>query len=158
MKRTRSFFSLICLAIVFSATNALRAAPTVELAAREQADAWLAVVDKGEYGEAWARSAPFFRIQISREEFVKALEKIREDLGAVEKRQLMRLFYTVRLPGSPDAHYVMIQYKTKFANREEPVVEIITPLLINSDGDPVPVVDDPLTVKADWQVAGYYIQ
>ncbi|WP_309385411.1 DUF4019 domain-containing protein [Cerasicoccus frondis] len=154
MRQAFQFLVLLCLA----ATANLHAAPIVELAARKQGDAWLAVVDRGEYGEAWARSAPFFRIQIEREEFVKSLAQIREQLGEVEKRELVRLFYTVRLPNAPEAHYVMMQYKTKFSGRDEPVLEIVTPLLIDPNGEPVPVVDDPLTAVGEWQVAGYYIQ
>ncbi|GHB97963.1 DUF4019 domain-containing protein [Cerasicoccus arenae] len=153
MKIRHLFFS--CLLLIALAAEA---APTVELAARESADKWLKIVDKGEYGEAWAWCAPFFRVQIPREEFVSALTQVRPPLETVESRELVRLFYTTTLPNAPDAHYVVIQYKTKFSGRVEPAFELVTPMLINSEGDPVGVSEDPLTTSGEWQVSGYYIQ
>lgn len=136
----------------------LPAAPTAELAAREASDGWLAIVDRYEYGEAWAWCAPFFRVQIARQDFIDALDKVRTPLGKVESRKVKRLFYTTVLPQAPSAHYVVIQYDTKFAGREEPALETVTPMLIGPDGDPVPVTDDPLTTPGEWQVSGYYIK
>lgn len=152
------FFRLLALLTALAAAHAAHAAPLVELVARKSADQWLAVVDEGNYGEAWARCAPFFRTQISREDFVKAIEMVRPPLGKVESRELLRMFYSTTLPNAPDAHYVVIQYKTKFEGRSEPVIELITPMFIGPDGEPVSVVDDPAMVEGSWQVSGYYIQ
>lgn len=148
-----------CLVLLFLAIAATaHAASTVEVAARKQVDEWLAVVDQGQYGEAWAQCAPFFRLQIPREEFSKSLAQVRDPLGAVEKRELLKIFYATTLPDAPEAHYVIVQFKTKFAGRAEPAIEIVTPMLIDPEGDPVPVIEDPLAAAGQWQVAGYYIQ
>lgn len=148
----------IFLFMVLLGATTTQAAPLVELVARQSADKWLGAVDEGKYGEAWAWCAPFFRTQIERKEFVEKLDQVRTPLGKVESRELMRMFYSTSLPNAPEAHYVVIQYKTKFAGREEPALEVITPMLINPEGDPVPVVDDPSTTKGEWQVSGYFIQ
>lgn len=147
----------VLIAALMAGTHA-HAAPLVELQGRVAADQWLKLVDQGQYGEAWAWCAPFFRAQIDREEFVKAIEQVRKPLGAVESRELAKMFYTNQLPNAPDAHYVVIQFKTKFANRAEPMIELITPMMINADGDPVTTLQDPLTTPGEWQVSGYYLQ
>jgi len=149
---------LLCLLALLSTAPLAHAAPLVELVARQSADAWLKIIDQAEYGEAWARCAPFFRVQIERDEFVKAIDQVRTPLGEVESRELLRMFYSTTLPNAPDAHYVIIQYKTKYAGRAEPVVEIITPMLIDAEGDPVPVIEDPYVTKGEWLVSGYFIQ
>ncbi|MGE9295411.1 MAG: DUF4019 domain-containing protein [Puniceicoccales bacterium] len=154
MRKTFAFLLFVAL----TAAPFAQAAPTAEIAARESADKWLKVVDAYNYGEAWAQCAPFFRVQISREELVAALEKVRTPLGKVESRELSRLFYTTTLPNAPEAHYVVVQYKTKFAGRAELAIETITPMLIAPDGDPVSVIEDPTTTPGKWEVSGYYIQ
>jgi len=148
--------SLLCLLV--STVFPAYAAPTAEIAARESAERWLKVIDAYQYGEAWARCAPFFRTQITREELIAGLEQVRTPLGAAQSRELKRLFYTTELPNAPDAHYVIVQYETKFAGRAEPVIETLTPMLIDPQGDPVPVTAEPYAVEGEWLISGYFIK
>jgi len=144
--------------LAWSAALPVDAAPTAEIAARETAERWLKVIDQFNYGEAWARCAPFFRVQINRESFIDGLTQVRTPLGDVRSRRLAKLTYTTTLPNAPDAHYVIVQYKTQFTGRDEPVLETLTPMLIDPAGEPVPIIDDPFTAEGTWQISGYYIQ
>ncbi|MEO0793584.1 MAG: DUF4019 domain-containing protein [Verrucomicrobiota bacterium] len=150
-----------CLSLLFIAiggTLTSLAAPTAEIEAKEAAARWLKVIDQHEYGEAWARCAPYFRTQIEREAFVSGLEEARTPVGKPESRKLTRLFYTTTLPQAPMAHYVVIQFETKFEGREEPIIETITPMLIDANGDPVSILENPTSQNGTWLISGYYFQ
>jgi hypothetical protein len=60
----------------------------------------------------------------------------------MKARELSSKQFLTKLPGAPDGQYVVIQFKTSFANKES-AVETITPML-DKDGT--------------WRVSGYYIK
>jgi len=57
-------------------------------------------------------------------------------------RELKTAKYATSLPGAPDGEYVVIQFKTSFANKAD-ALETITPMK-----------DD----KGAWRVSGYFIK
>ncbi len=105
-------------------------------------EAWLAVVDGGNYGQGWDHAAAYLKGAITRADFEQALTAVRGPLGAVVSRRLKTRRYMNSLPGAPDGQYVVIQYDTVFENKEA-AVETITPML-DTDGG--------------WRVAGYFIR
>jgi hypothetical protein len=111
-------------------------------AAIEAAEAWLQLVDEGQYGESWAQAAEFFRKNISREQWMTALNGVRKPLGKVLSRKVLNATYATALPGAPDGQYVVIQFDTSFENKQN-AVETVTPML-DTDGQ--------------WRVSGYYIK
>ncbi len=72
-----------------------------EKAAVAAADAWLALVDRGEYARSWETAADYLKDTVDRKEFVKLLGAIRKPLGAVKSRQLESRVYMLRMPGAP---------------------------------------------------------
>ena len=106
------------------------------------AAAWLALVDRGEYAQAWDTAAGALKDVKERRDFVKAVGDVRKPLGAVKSRQLESKQFATSLPGSPDGQYFVLQYKTSFANRKS-AIETVTPML---DKD------------KKWRVSGYYIK
>ena len=60
----------------------------------------------------------------------------------MKSRELQSKQYTTSLPGAPDGQYVVVQYKTSFANRKS-ATETVTPMF---DKD------------KKWRVSGYYIK
>ena len=115
---------------------------TEEAAAVKAAEAWLALVDQEKYEASWDAAAEGFRNVVSKDSFVKSLKGVRSPLGAVKSRELSSKQFVTKLPGAPDGQYVVIQFKTSFANKES-AVETITPML-DKDGS--------------WRVSGYYIK
>jgi hypothetical protein len=105
------------------------------------AEAWLALVDKGQYGQSWETAAEAFKKGVSKANWVNSLTGGRKPLGDVKSRKLMSQQFTKTLPGAPDGEYVILQYETSFANKAS-AVETITPMLDNGP----------------WKVSGYYIK
>lgn len=110
--------------------------------AEQAAQAWLAVVDRGDYGQSWQQAASFFQLKISQAGWVQALNQVRAPLGTAGNRTLMGSMYKTDLPSAPKGEYVVIQFKTEFANMG-PAIETITPML-DKDGH--------------WRVSGYFIK
>ena len=54
---------------------------------------WLAIVDSGKYAESWETAAACFQNNISKEEWVAQLEKVRRPLGKVISRKLRSMKY-----------------------------------------------------------------
>ena len=117
-----------------------------ETAKREAADqaarSWLALVDRGDYGQSWQEAAAFFKSKISETDWKNALQQVRAPLGAVGNRTLTGSMYETEVPNAPRGEYVIIQYKTGFASGGT-VIETITPML-DKDGK--------------WRVSGYFVK
>ena len=115
--------------------------PQAEQAATEAAQSWLALIDNGSYAESWEQSAAPFKNSMTAEKWTKTVKPIRGPMGKVESRNLANREYMTSLPNSPKGDYVVIQFKTDFANKKG-ATETITPMLENGA----------------WKVSGYYIK
>ena len=51
-------------------------------------EAWLALMDRGEFAESWETAAPYFQRSLTKEEWVGRLQKVRHPLGPVLSRML----------------------------------------------------------------------
>jgi hypothetical protein len=111
-------------------------------AAQLSARSWLALVDRGDYGQSWQEAASFFQSKISKADWEKALQQVRAPLGATGSRTLLGALYQSDLPGAPKGDYVIIQYKAEFASGGT-FIETITPVL-DKDGK--------------WRMSGYFIK
>ena len=79
---------------------------------------------------------------MSKADWQNALQQVRLPLGAAGNRSLMGSIYQTDLPDAPKGEYVVIQYKTEFAGKNQ-FIETITPML-DKDGK--------------WRVSGYFIK
>lgn len=120
----------------------LGAAQKPEEMAQSSAREWLALVDSGKYAESWKEAAPFFKANVSQEQWEKMLRGTRAPLGAVQSRKLVSATYATSLPGAPDGQYVVIKYEVSFEHKKS-AVETIT-LMLDKDGR--------------WRVSGYFIK
>lgn len=110
-------------------------------AANDAAQQWLALVDSGNYGESWDQASAFFKEKLSKEQWEQALNQVRTPLGKMQSREFKAAEYKTELPKAPPGRYMIIQYRTKFANGG-PMIETITPMMDNGT----------------WRVSGYYIK
>ena len=106
------------------------------------AENWLALNDKGEYGESWQEAAEYFKTAISHDQWVNTLQAVRKPLGKVNSRTAKSATYKTSLPGAPDGEYVVIQFTTSFENKKS-AIETVTPMK-DKDGK--------------WRVSGYFIK
>ena len=112
-----------------------------EKAARS-AEAWLVLLDQGQYAESWESSASLAKNAVGKDQWVQAMESARTMFGSLVKRTVKSTEYASTLPGAPDGHYVIIQYQTSF-EKKNAAIETVTPML-DSDGT--------------WRVSGYFIK
>jgi hypothetical protein len=112
-----------------------------EQKAVDAAEPWLALVDRGEYSQAWETAAGFLKDRAERREFIKVVGDKRKPLGKLISRKLESMLYATSLPGAPDGQYVVLQYKTSFANKKR-AIETVVPMLDND---------------RKWRVSGYQI-
>ncbi len=106
------------------------------------AEEWLALVDSGEYSKSWSQSAELFKNAVTQEQWDKSLSAVRNPLGEVVSRKKKSAQYATSLPGAPDGEYVVIQFETRFTNKES-AIETVTPM------------KDP---DGKWRVSGYFIK
>ena len=102
-----------------------------EIAARLAAQEWLAIVDSGDYGKAWERSARRFRGAVTKEQWAESLPKTRGALGAMKSRRPELASYKSSLPGMPDGDYVTVRFATNFEKKDD-AREMVT--LVFEDG------------------------
>jgi hypothetical protein len=115
---------------------------TREQAAQDAAQAWLELVDKGEYGQSWENASSLFRKSVSKEQWIAAAKAAREPLGRLVSRSLRSSQFATELPGAPDGEFFVLQFQASFENKRS-AVETITPMR-DEDGT--------------WRVSGYYIK
>lgn len=132
--------SLLLLVVLISLSSVGQTKP--EDAAKQSAEAWLALVDSGKYANSWDEAAQMFKAALSKAQWETALHTVRDPLGKMGARTLKSANYTKTLPGAPDGEYVVIQYETSFANKGS-AVETLVPML-DKDGK--------------WRVSGYFIK
>jgi len=139
----KSWTIVVLLALLVNLAGCWRKGnPPAEKAAIESANAWLQLVDAGEYSQSWQESAEFFRNAVEKDKWEKSLKTFRTPLGKMVSRKVKSKQYTTSAPGAPDGQYVIIQYQTTFENKKS-AIETVTPML-DKDGK--------------WRVSGYYIK
>jgi hypothetical protein len=96
-----------------------------ELAARDAAERWLALLDAGDYGKAWDQGASLFRERVKREQWVKELPAQRGALGTMNARRAEVASYKDSLPGAPNGEYVTVRFSTDFEKKKD-AQELVT--------------------------------
>jgi hypothetical protein len=110
--------------------------------ARKAAEAWLKLLDRGQYAKSWDEAASPFRDAMGRDAWAGTVQKVRAPFGQLKSRKLRGAQYATSLPNAPPGQYVVIQYDASFEHQPA-VVETITPML-DTDGK--------------WRVSGYYVR
>lgn len=78
---------------------------------------WLALVDDQKYEESWKQAGSMFRGEVTQEQWVAALKRSREPLGALVSRTASRIEFTTFLRGAPEGDYAVIHFTTSFASK-----------------------------------------
>jgi hypothetical protein len=111
-------------------------------AAQAAATSWLALVDRGRYGESWDSAAGVFRQSITKPTWEAAVGSARRPFEPFGERQQVAASFQTKLPNAPPGHYVVMQFRTKTGGGKT-VIETVTPM---RDSDGV------------WRVSGYYVR
>ena len=111
-----------------------------EKLATASAEAWLALVDQGRYGESWDAAAKYFRNATSRDQWTSTAAAAREPFGKLVSRSVRSATFKTSLPGVPDGRYVSIVFNASYELKKE-ARELVT----TSEED------------GAWKVAGYFV-
>jgi Protein of unknown function (DUF4019) len=106
------------------------------------AQAWLSLIDSGNYSESWKEASIYFRGSVSEQSWVASLEAVRRPLGKLVSRDIAKTQESTSLPGAPDGRYVIMVFKTVFEQKKS-AAETATFML---DKD------------RKWRAAGYFIK
>jgi hypothetical protein len=118
------------------------AANDPEAKAVAAAKSWLALVDAGTYGPSWDAAASMFKSAVTKVDWERMVAGARGFFVKLLTRELAASKAVTSLPGAPDGHYVVIQFKTAF-ERKAQAVETVT-VVLEKDGV--------------WRATGYFIK
>jgi hypothetical protein len=113
-----------------------------DTAALSAAQAWLSLVDDGNYSRSWNEAAPIFQTKVTEKSWGNALESVRKPLGSLVSRELKTAQPATQLPGAPDGQYMVLQFDTSFTEKKA-AVETVT-VGLEKDGQ--------------WKASGYFIK
>jgi hypothetical protein len=130
--------SVIALSGIFG--GLILSAQTAPDEAANAGQKWLSLLDAEKYEESWKQAGSMFRDEVKQEQWVAALERSRQPLGAPVSRTAARVDFTKTLRGAPDGDYAIIHFTTEFKNKTS-ITERLT--LVKEDGK--------------WQAAAYAI-
>jgi len=88
-----------------------------EKEARAAALEWLALVDAGDYAQAYAQEPARLRAATTEEQFVRSMEGRRAPFGRVRSRSFIGAAFTRKMTGSPDGRYESILFRTVFEHK-----------------------------------------
>ncbi|MBF0529011.1 MAG: DUF4019 domain-containing protein [Deltaproteobacteria bacterium] len=108
----------------------------------EAAEAWLKLVDNGEYGKTFDTAAEIFKSASTKIQWEATLDLVRKNLGKTIERKPLSAQFATSLPGAPDGEYYVMEFRTVFQNKKE-AVERLVPMK-EKDGR--------------WRVSGYFIR
>jgi hypothetical protein len=106
------------------------------------AEAWLHLIDSGNYSESWKEASTYLKGAISEQSWVASLEAVRKPLDKLISRETVKMEETNSLPGAPDGSYVVMSFKTAFEQKKS-ATETVT-FMLDKDGK--------------WKAAGYFIK
>lgn len=113
-----------------------------EKAALQSARTWLALIDDGRYADSWTEASAYFQGAVSREKWETALAGVRTPLGKLVSRKVTKTKEATELPGAPDGRYVVMVFRSSFAQKKT-ATETVT-FLLEKNGT--------------WKAAGYFIK
>ena len=81
-----------------------------EDAARQSVDAWLSLLDAGDFSEAYEATGSLFRESMTAEEFRNSMEERLALLGALESRTLSSTQRLTTVPDAPPGDYFVFEF------------------------------------------------
>jgi hypothetical protein len=111
-------------------------------AARSAAAQFLAETDRGSHGAAWDLAGAAFRSGVGRNGWQSAAEQVLKPLGALQQREPAGTRATRALPGAPDGEYLLLEYRSRFAQKAAAVETVV--MQKEPDGQ--------------WRVVGFFIR
>jgi hypothetical protein len=136
----RVIASILVVAVVCGIGSAHADGQAAVEQAKKAADAWLKLVDAGNYQESWNQFAGIVKPRVSEEKWAEEAAALRKTLGPMTSRNFASAKYSTSLPGAPDGQYVVILYHSSFANKQSAIEQVVP--MLDTDGQ--------------WRISGYH--
>lgn len=127
-------------AAVAAPSSALPTSPEEE--AQAAAEAWLALLDAGDYEASWSEASMMFQGAVTAEAWAEQMGAVRAQVGEVESRELVVAEAVTDPPGAPAGEYVQLRYQSAFGSAGR-LAEVVAAVYEEDRG---------------WRVAGYIVQ
>jgi hypothetical protein len=131
---------LLAVSLVAS-IQGLTADTPVVATAEAAAQAWLGLLDSGDYSQSWSTAAKHLRDSIPESQWISRLSEERGGQGAVQSRSLESAEFVPSKAGAPEGEHVVIRFATDFEHHAG-ATETVMPMK-DSDGQ--------------WRVVAYSI-
>lgn len=105
------------------------------------AQAWLELLDRGEYGETWSQAAPIFQGSVTAEQWATAARSAREQVGVVVSRSVSKVAAPAQLPGAPPGEYRVVEFTSAFGGLPRATETVV----LRREG-------------AEWKVVGTWVR
>jgi uncharacterized protein DUF4019 len=96
-----------------------------EEAARSAASRWLALLDQGDYEQAFEWEAQDFRMARTQSQFVRYMQARRAPFGHSLDRKVIGSANIRKFVGVPEGNYVSVLFKTNFERKSETAERVI---------------------------------
>lgn len=123
-------------------TEASQTAPAEDPDSLARAENFLKFVDAGDWAGSWEVAGASFQNAATLEEWIQAVEPVREQVGEFKSRKLITVQRTSTLPGAPEGDFEILQYESEFAAVDFGAVETLI-MVQGTNG---------------WDVAGYFVR
>ena len=135
-------FVLMTMLLTCFGFSPLFAESETEKTAVTAAQAWLSLIDSGNYSGSWNEASEYFRGAVTEQSWSASMEGFRKPLGKLVSRKIVKAQESSSLPGAPDGRYVVMSFKTAFKQKKS-AIETVT-FMFENDGR--------------WRAAGYFIK
>ncbi len=103
------------------------------------AEAFLSLIDKGNYAESWAEASPWLRANVDANEWAEHAGAYRQPLGNISDRELNSIEFQDSLEDMPAGEYAFVVFDTSLAD----------------DGSTIEMVGLKRDEESVWRVIGY---
>ena len=104
-------------------------------------EAWLAMLDQGDYARSWEEAGESFRQAVTKDAWVATAKQVRQPLGNLISRKVKTTQQTDKLPDMPAGSYFVAVFDTSFAGLKSAAETVIF----------------AKEKKGQWKAAGYLI-
>lgn len=102
---------------------------------------WLKLVDNKNWSESWSSAGSFFRSKVSEKTWSSTILSVRNPLGSLISRSILKVTKATSLPGAPDGEYELIEFQSNFTNKSNAIETLV---LVKEENT--------------WKTVGYYIR
>jgi DNA-binding CsgD family transcriptional regulator len=102
---------------------------------------WLKLVDNQNWSKSWSSAGSFFRSQISEKTWSATILSVRNPLGTLVSRSILKVTKATSLPGAPDGEYELIEFQSNFTNKSDAKETLVL-----------------MKEENTWKTVGYFIR